>query len=97
MVVVEVDVVLLVLVVLDVLLVVVLVVVVLVLVVGGVVVVVDVVDVVDVVLGDVNADVPVPAGGLVAGEAELLCTAHPAAARTRVTRVRTGSVLSMAC
>ena len=95
MVVVEVDVVLLVLVVLDVLLVVVLVVVVLVLVVVGVVVVVEVVDVmlVEVVLVDVNTDVPVPAGGSVAGEVELVCTAHPAAARTRVMM---SSVLSMA-
>ena len=91
MVVVELDVELHVLVVLDVLLLVVvlvLVVVVLVLVVVGVVVVV-----VEVVLVDVKTGVPLTAGGSVAGEAELVWSVHPAAARTTM---MTGSGLSMA-
>jgi hypothetical protein len=92
---VEVDVELLVLVVVDVLLVVVLVLLVVVLVLVVVVlvlVVVGAVVVVEVVLVDVNTEVPVPAGGSVAGEAEPVWTAHPPTTRTRV---MTGSVTSI--
>jgi heme/copper-type cytochrome/quinol oxidase subunit 2 len=92
--VVEVDVELLVLVVEDVLVVVlVLLVVVLVLVVVVLVlVVVGAAMVVEVVVVDVNTEVPLPAGGSVAGEAELVWTAQPAVTRTRV---MTASVTSV--